>query len=250
MDKANRQITSGEPGKCTAKRQMPVFCAFFYQLVPITVIVPEYADHLRFKVFEQTNYKGGVKIPCVEYKINLFLVQPVYCVLCPGQVIVGVGHDPDEHENPQGCIAAGCDKVFFGMRAGFAKYSSSGIPITAYVDQMKTGFGWIEVGSVRYDHDIIIHVDRSITKRKKKLSKGQKVGYGHTPLSDAEVFFLTDERPDRVFIGTGQYGDLPVTPAAMAILKDHHAVIMPTPEILPLIGHEQGKYVAVLHVTC
>jgi hypothetical protein len=109
---------------------------------------------------------------------------------------------------------------------------------------MKTGFGWIEVGTVRYDHDIIIHVDCSVTKRKKKLSKGEKGHYGHTPLSDAEIGFLAGERPDRVFIGTGQYGDLPVTPAAEAILKRHHA------EILPLIEQEKGKYVAVLHVTC
>jgi hypothetical protein len=115
---------------------------------------------------------------------------------------------------------------------------------------MKTGFGWVEVLRVRYDHDIIIHVDGSITKRKKKLSKGEKAHYGHTPLSDAEIGFFLDERPDRVFIGTGQYGDLPLTPAAEEILKSHHAVIRPTPEILPLIEQEKGKYVAVLHVTC
>jgi hypothetical protein len=64
------------------------------------------------------------------------------------------------------------------------------------------------------------------------------------PLSDAEIGFLADERPDRVFIGTGQYGDLPVTPAAEVILQRYHT------EILPFIDREQGKYVAVLHVTC
>jgi hypothetical protein len=115
---------------------------------------------------------------------------------------------------------------------------------------MKTGFGWIEVGTVRYDHDIVIHIDGFVTKRKKNPSKGEKEHYGHTPLSDAEIGFLADERPDRVFIGTGQYGDLPVTPAAEVILQRYHAEILPTPEILPLIDREQGKYVAVLHVTC
>jgi hypothetical protein len=130
------------------------------------------------------------------------------------------------------------------------KYSSSGVHITPYMERMKTGFGWIEVGDVRYDHDIIIHADRSVTKRKKKLSKGQKGNYGHTPLSDAELGFLTGERPDMVFIGTGQYGDLPVTPAAAAILEHHHAVIRPTPDILVLIELEKRKYVAVLHTTC
>lgn len=115
---------------------------------------------------------------------------------------------------------------------------------------MKTGFGWIEVGGVRYDHDIIIHVDRSVTKRKKKLSKGQKGEYGHTPLSDAEIGFIENEHPDVVFIGTGQYGDLPVTPAAAAILERYNAVLGPTPDILVLIELEKRNFVAVLHTTC
>lgn len=137
------------------------------------------------------------------------------------------------------------------MRGNFvAKWLSSGAYITPYMERMKTGFGWIEVGGVRYDHDIIIHVDRSVTKRKKKLSKDQKGNYGHTPLSEAELGFLTGERPDIVFIGTGQYGDLPVTPAAAAILERYHAVIRPTPDILVLMELEKKKFVAVLHTTC
>jgi hypothetical protein len=53
-----------------------------------------------------------------------------------------------------------------------------------------------------------------------------------------------------VFIGTGQSGDLPVTPAAAEILERHHAVIRPTPDILVLIELEKSRYVAVLHTTC
>lgn len=49
---------------------------------------------------------------------------------------------------------------------------------------MKTGFGWIKTGGMRYDHDIVIHADGSISKRKKKLSKPQKERYGHTPLRE------------------------------------------------------------------
>ena len=41
---------------------------------------------------------------------------------------------------------------------------------------MKTGFGWIEIEGVRYDHDIVIHTDQTIAKRKKKLSKKEKGG--------------------------------------------------------------------------
>ncbi len=33
---------------------------------------------------------------------------------------------------------------------------------------MKTGYGWIEIDAVRYDHDIIVHRDRSVEKRSRK----------------------------------------------------------------------------------
>jgi len=115
---------------------------------------------------------------------------------------------------------------------------------------MKTGFGWIDVRGVRYDHDIIIHADHKITKRKKKLSKDQKGQYGHTPLTNAELEFLSDERPKIVFIGTGQYEDLPITPEAAKILQNYYAVIMKTPEILSLIDKEERTFAALLHVTC
>jgi hypothetical protein len=115
---------------------------------------------------------------------------------------------------------------------------------------MKTGFGWIETGGIRYDHDIVIHTDGSITKRKKKLSKPQKEQYGHTPLSGEEITGLLGEHPAVVYIGTGQYGDLPLTPDATRLLEPFVSVIKPTPEILSLIKQEQKSYVAVLHVTC
>jgi hypothetical protein len=117
-------------------------------------------------------------------------------------------------------------------------------------DTLKTEFGWIEVGSVRYDHDIIIHTDRSVTKRKKKLSKDLSGSYGHTPLSHNELEFLNEEKPDVVYIGTGQYGDLPVTPAAAKVLARYESATRPTPELLPAIERETRRFVAILHVTC
>ena len=115
---------------------------------------------------------------------------------------------------------------------------------------MKTGFGWIEAGSTRYEHDIVIHTDGTVSKRRKKLSKPRKGEYGHTPLSAGELDFLEKERPEVVYIGTGQYGDLPLTPDAVALLEAYAPVVGPTPEILRLLEEEQRKYAAVLHVTC
>lgn len=115
---------------------------------------------------------------------------------------------------------------------------------------MKTGFGWIEVGGREYDHDIIIHTDGSISRRKKKLSKMLKGEYGHTPLSGPELAPLLAERPGVVYIGTGQYGSMPLTPDAKDMLEPVPTIILPTGEILAALGNEERSCVAVLHVTC
>jgi hypothetical protein len=115
---------------------------------------------------------------------------------------------------------------------------------------VKTGFGWIETGGKRYLHDIVIHTDGSITKRKKKLSKTLKEEYGHTPLSGEELVDLLREKPAVVYIGTGQYGSLPLTPDVAGLLAPFVAVVKPTPEILPLLKQDTARFVAVLHVTC
>ena len=115
---------------------------------------------------------------------------------------------------------------------------------------MKTGFGWIEVKGTRYDHDVIVHADGSVSKRKKKASKELKGSYGHTPLSEHELGFLKDEKPEVVYIGTGQYGSLPLTPGAEEKLSAYTIVLMPTGEILPSLQGEERSHVAILHVTC
>lgn len=115
---------------------------------------------------------------------------------------------------------------------------------------MKSEFGWIEIDKIRYDHDVIIHSDGLVTKRSKKKSKNLKATYGHTPLSDHELEFLDRENPEIVYIGTGQYGDLPLTPEAKTLLCRFETVILPTPEILDMLEHENRTFVAIIHVTC
>jgi len=97
---------------------------------------------------------------------------------------------------------------------------------------MKSEFGWIEIDKTRYDHDVIIHTDGSITGRSKKKSKDLKNSYGHTPLSEYELEFLKSEQPEKVYIGTGQYGDLPLTPGAEIVFSQFETIIKPTPKIL------------------
>ncbi|MDG6256283.1 MAG: hypothetical protein QCH35_01655 [Methanomicrobiaceae archaeon] len=115
---------------------------------------------------------------------------------------------------------------------------------------MDTGFGWVEIRGERFDHDIILHADKRVTKRKKKKSRDYKGMYGHTPLSEHELELLDAEEPEVVFVGTGQYGDLTLTPGAKQVLSRYSVVLRPTPEILGEIEHEQRRFVAVIHVTC
>jgi hypothetical protein len=115
---------------------------------------------------------------------------------------------------------------------------------------MKSEFGWIEIDQVRYEHDVIIHRNGSVTKRSKKKSKELKSTYGHTPLSDHELDVLKKEKPEIVYIGTGQYGDLPITPEAETELSRFETVIRPTPEILDMLKKEPRSFIAIIHVTC
>jgi hypothetical protein len=115
---------------------------------------------------------------------------------------------------------------------------------------MQTGFGWVQIGGERFENDIIVHIDGTITKRQKKLSKDLKSEYGHTPLSERELDFLGKEEPEVVIVGTGQNGDLPVTSKAKKILDRYGALYLPTPEALETMSVEKRRYVAIVHVTC
>jgi hypothetical protein len=115
---------------------------------------------------------------------------------------------------------------------------------------MKASFGSVKLFGHKYEEDIIVHVDRSVTKRKKKKSKEFKPLYGHTPLSQKELDFLEKEKPQVVYIGIGYESALPITDEAKKILNEYETVVMPTPEIIEKIENEKKKAVAIIHVTC
>jgi hypothetical protein len=98
--------------------------------------------------------------------------------------------------------------------------------------------------------DVIIHSDGKITKREKKKSKELKSIYGHTPLSELELDFLSEEKFEVLYVGTGHEAALPITPEAKQILERFNTKILPTPEVIRLIEKEQRKFVAIIHVTC
>lgn len=116
-------------------------------------------------------------------------------------------------------------------------------------EEIPTGFGWITIRGTTYRHDIIIHADGTVTKRRKKKSKPFVEAHQHTPLSELELDFLESESPEIIYIGSGQSGDLPVTSGAEKILKRYGYAIAPTPEILLHLDEEKRRYIAFIHVT-
>lgn len=67
-------------------------------------------------------------------------------------------------------------------------------------------FGSIEYGNKEYNHDIIVHIDGSVSKREKSLSR-EKYGTSHI-LSDREIEKLVNENPDVLVVGCGEVGAL------------------------------------------
>lgn len=118
------------------------------------------------------------------------------------------------------------------------------------IKSIASEFGWIEVNGEKYENDIVIHSDGSVTKREKKKSKDLKPNYGHTPLSERELGFLSKENFDVLYVGTGHQAALPITPKAQKIIEKYDAAVMPTPEAIRKIEEEQNKFVAIVHVTC
>jgi hypothetical protein len=113
-----------------------------------------------------------------------------------------------------------------------------------------TGFGGVKLFGDKYTKDVIVHVDGSVSKRKKKKSKELKPQYGHIPLSEKELDFLAAEKPELVYIGLGYDGALPVTEEAKNILGNYQTVIATTPEVVGKLADEERDYVAIIHVTC
>ena len=110
-------------------------------------------------------------------------------------------------------------------------------------------FGEIEIEGKRYTHDVVIDGGK-VRKRKKGPSKQFRDRFGHTPLSAEE------EIPwggNRLIVGTGAHGDLPVMDELMAEAKRRgiEVVAAPTSEICQLLEEvKMGQAYAILHCTC
>lgn len=113
-----------------------------------------------------------------------------------------------------------------------------------------TTFGSITINGRRFKHDVIIRLDGSIKKRKKKLSK-QKYGTSHL-LSRKEAKFVYDAGASLLIVGTGQFDSLKLSEQASKYFskKQCRTELAATPDAIHLWNSSKEKTIALFHVTC
>ena len=173
----------------------------------------------------------------------------------PVAAVNPVGEEEDE-KKPKGLLGKGpkaMTKEKNGQKEGalpIMEEAPGKSEPTANNKGSSSAFGWVELQGTRYDFDVIVHVDGSVTKREKETSKKKKEKYGHTPLTRKELKELGEEGPDMIIIGTGHNGAMPLTPKAERFLEDYLSFVGKTPKALEKLVTGEKKAVALLHVTC
>lgn len=113
-----------------------------------------------------------------------------------------------------------------------------------------TRFGEITIDGRTYGHDMVIRLSGEIMKRKKKLSK-KLYGTSHT-LSKDEAKFLFEKGCEQIIIGSGQMGNVHLSPEAEAYFKKHGCKVLlePTAEAIGVFNRSRDKKIGLFHVTC
>jgi hypothetical protein len=114
----------------------------------------------------------------------------------------------------------------------------------------RTKFGSITIAGKEFDFDVLIRLDGTVTKRKKKLSK-EIYGTSHT-LSLPEVKFVYEKEAQQLIIGSGQYGMVKLSEEAAKYLKnkDCQVRLLPTPQAIKAWNQAKGRVIGLFHITC
>lgn len=122
------------------------------------------------------------------------------------------------------------------------------ITIKPHID--RTEFGVIIIEGESYDHDVVIRLDGSVKKRKKKLSKAVH-GTSHVVSID-EARHIYEKGAVRVIVGSGQYGVVELSDDASQYFakKDCGVTLLPTPKAIEAWNKAKDGTVGMFHVTC
>ncbi len=113
-----------------------------------------------------------------------------------------------------------------------------------------TTFGAITIDGKTYEHDVVIRLSGEIVKRKKKLSK-KYYGTSHM-LSKDEAKFVFEKGCEQLVVGSGQMGNVRLSPEAEAFFKkkDCKVLLQPTPDAIQVFNKSHAKKIGLFHVTC
>jgi hypothetical protein len=113
-----------------------------------------------------------------------------------------------------------------------------------------TIFGAITIDGKIYQHDVVVRLSGEVMKRKKKLSK-KLYGNSHVVSKD-EAKVLFEKGCDQLVIGSGQMGNVHLSPEAEAYFerKGCEVVLKPTPEAIRRFNRSRAKRIGLFHVTC
>ena len=115
-----------------------------------------------------------------------------------------------------------------------------------------TAFGSITVEGTVFEHDIIIRPDGRVKKRRKELSK-TIYGTSHMiSLQEAKYVGEQGASAGCLIVGSGQYGNVELSPEAAAYLKQRKCdvLLLPTPEVIDVWNKTEGSAIGLFHVTC
>ena len=116
----------------------------------------------------------------------------------------------------------------------------------------ETRFGSITVGRTVFRYDVIVRPDGQVKRRKKKLSKAV-YGTSHT-ISRQEAKYVRKQARDAdlLIVGSGQYGNVELSPKAAKYLKrkKFRVVLAPTPKAIDIWSKGNGRAIGLFHVTC
>lgn len=114
----------------------------------------------------------------------------------------------------------------------------------------RTEFGSITIDGKIYDHDVTIALSGHVKRRHKKLSK-EVYGTSHI-ISKAEAKEIFEKGSELLIIGTGQEGNVRLSPEAEKYLAKEtcEVLLQPTPDAIKTFNRRHGHKIALIHVTC
>jgi hypothetical protein len=113
-----------------------------------------------------------------------------------------------------------------------------------------TEFGCISIDGQRYEHDVVIRLDGTVEKRKKKLSK-EMYGTSHRVSLD-EARQIYEKGAERMVVGSGQYDQVTFSEEAIRFLTDQGCllIVLPTQDAIKYWNKSDQPACGMFHTTC